>query len=91
MNYALFLKKGGTSLKNPSILQLACLDDDYRDYDFKVSDIAYYYIIPAHELSARNIKVKSDVADDELILVIIFQNGSYKGFSLAKYSMSFLY
>ncbi len=78
-------------MKNPSILQLACLDNDYRDYDLKVSDIAYFYIIPAHELSARNIEVKSDVADDELILVIIFQDESYKIFSLARYSMSFLY
>ncbi len=78
-------------MKNPSTLQLASLDDDYRDYDFKVSDIACYYIIPAHELTARNIEVKSDVADDELILVIIFLDESYKAFSLARYSMSFLY
>ena len=78
-------------MKNPSILQLAGLDDDYMDYEFKTSDIAYYYIIPAHELTERNIKFKSDVADDEMILVIIFQDQSYKGFSLAKYSMSFLY
>ena len=78
-------------MKNPSILQLAGLDDDYRDYEFKTDDIAYYYIIPAHELAERNIKFKSDVKDDELVLVIIFQDGSYKGFSLARYSMSFLY
>ncbi len=78
-------------MKNPSILQLACLDTDYSDYDLKVSAIAYFYILPAHELSVRNIEVKSDVADDELILVIIFQDESYQGFSLARYSMSFLY
>ncbi len=78
-------------MKNPSILQLASLDDDYSDYEFKTAEIAYYYIIPAHELAERNIKFKSDVAGDEMILVIIFQDQSYKGFSLAKYSMSFLY
>ncbi len=78
-------------MKNPSILQLAGLDDDYRDYEFKTADIAYYYIIPAHELAERNIEFKSDVKDDELILVIIFQDQSYKGFSLARYSMKFLY
>ena len=78
-------------MKNPSILQLAGRDDDYRDYEFKVPDIAYYYIIPAHELAERNIELKSDVEDDELILVIIFKDKSYKGFSLARYSMSFLY
>ncbi len=78
-------------MKNPSILQLLSRDNDYLDYEFKVADIAYYYIIPAHELVERNIDFKSDVADDELILVIIFQDKSYKGFSLARYSMSFLY
>ena len=40
-------------MKNPSILQLASLDDDYRDYEFKTADITYYYIIPAHELAER--------------------------------------
>ena len=64
-------------MKNPSILQLAGLDDDYRDYEFKTDDIAYYYIIPAHELAERNIEFKTDVKDDELILVIIFRNQSY--------------
>lgn len=78
-------------MKNPSILQLASLEDDYSDYEFKTADIARYYIIPAHELAERNIEFKSDVADDEMILVIIFRNKSYKGFSLARYSMSFLY
>ena len=78
-------------MKNPSILQLAGLDDDYRDYEFKTADIAYYYIIPAHKLAERNIEFKSDVKDDELILVIIFRDQSYKGFSLARYSMHFLY
>lgn len=78
-------------MKNPSILQLAGLDDDYRDYEFKTADIAYYNIIPAGELAERNIEFKSDVADDELILVIIFKDESYKGFSLARHSMSFLY
>ncbi len=78
-------------MRNPSILQLACLDNDYRDYDLKVSDIAYFYIIPAYELAERNIEFKTDVKDDELILVIIFQDQSYKGFSLARYSMHFLY
>ncbi len=78
-------------MKNPSILQLASLDDDYRDYEFKTADIAYYYIIPARKLVERNIKFKSDVEDDELVLVIIFKDESYKGFSLARHSMSFLY
>ena len=78
-------------MKNPSILQLAGLDDDYRDYEFKTDDIAYYYIIPAHELAEHNVKFKSDVEDNELILVIIFRDQSYKGFSLARHSMSFLY
>ena len=78
-------------MKNPSILQLASLDDDYRDYEIKTADIAYYYIIPAHELAERNIEFKTDVEDDELILVIIFQDQSSKGFSLARHSMSFLY
>ena len=78
-------------MKNPSILHLASLDDDYSDYEFKAADIAYYYIIPAHKLAERNIEFKTDVEDDELVLVIIFQDQSYKGFSLARYSMSFLY
>ena len=78
-------------MKNPSILQLASLDDDYSDYEFKTADITYYYIIPAGELAERNIEFKSDVKDDELILVIIFKDESYKGFSLARHSMSFLY
>ena len=52
-------------MKNPSILQLAGLDDDYRDYEFKTADIAYYYIIPAHKLAERNIEFKTDVEDDE--------------------------
>ena len=78
-------------MKNPSILQLAGRDDDYRDYEFNTADIAYYYIIPAHELAERNIEFKSDVKDDELILVIIFRDQSYNGFSLARHSMSFFY
>ncbi len=78
-------------MNNPSILQLASLDDDYRDYEFKTADIAYYYILPAHKLAERNIKFKSDVEDDELILVIFFQDQSYKVFSLARHSMSLLY
>ncbi len=78
-------------MKNPSILQLSSLDYDYSDYEFKVADIAYYYIIPAHELAERKIEFKADVKDDELVLVIIFKDESYKGFSLARYSMSFLY
>ena len=78
-------------MKNPSILQLVSLDDDYRDYEFKTDDIAYYYIIPAHKLAERNIEFKTDVKDDELVLVIIFQDQSYKGFSLARHSISFLY
>ena len=78
-------------MKNPSILQLTSLDDDYSDYEFKTADIAYYYIIPAHELAERNIEFKTDVADNELVLVIIFKDESYKGFSLARHSMSFLY
>ena len=78
-------------MKNPSILQLSSLDYDYSDYEFKVADIAYYYIIPAHELAERKIEFKADVKDDELVLVIIIKDESYKGFSLARYSMSFLY
>ncbi len=78
-------------MKNPSLLQLAGLDGDYRDYEFKTDDIAYYYIIPAYELAERNIEFKTDVKDDELILVIIFRDQSYKGFSLARHSVSFLY
>ena len=78
-------------MKNPSILQLAGLENAYRDYEFKTADIAYYYIIPAHELAERNIEFKTDVEDDELVLVIIFLDQSYKGFSLARFSMSFLY
>ena len=78
-------------MQNPNILQLSALDYDYNDYEFKVSDIAYYYIIPAHKLTERNIEFKTDVKDDELILVIIFRDQSYKGFSLARHSMSFLY
>lgn len=78
-------------MQNPKILQLSALDYDYNDYEFKVSDIEYYYIIPAHELAEHNIKFKSNVEDDELVLVIIFKDGSYKGYSLARHSMSFLY
>ncbi len=78
-------------MKNPSILQLASLDDDYRDYELKTSDIAYYYIIPANKLAECNIEFESDVKDDELVLVIIFRDQSYKGFSLTRHSMSFLY
>ena len=78
-------------MKNPSILQLAGRDDDYRDYEFNTADIAYYYIIPAHELAEHNIEFKTDVKDDEMVLVIIFRDQSYIGFSLTRHSMSFLY
>ena len=78
-------------MKNPTILQLSSLDYDYSDYEFKVSDISCYYIIPAHKLAERKIEFKTDVEDDELVLVIIFKDGTYKGYSLAKYSMNFLY
>ena len=78
-------------MKNPTILQLSDRDNDYTDYEFKVADIAAYYIVPAHELAARQVSFNADVADDELILVIIFKDGSHKGFSLAKQSMSFWY
>ena len=78
-------------MKNPTILELSSLDYDYSDYEFKVSDISYYYIIPAKELSERKIEFKDDVEDDELVLVIIFKDGTYKGYSLAKHSMNFLY
>ena len=78
-------------MNNPSILLLASLDNDYSDYEFKTADIAYYYIIPAHELVERKVRFESEVEDNELILVIIFKDESYKGFSLAQYSMSFLY
>ncbi len=78
-------------MKNPTRLLLNVLDDDYMDYEFEVSAIACYYIMPAHKLKERQIEFKSDVADDELVLVIIFKDGSHKGFSLARHSMSFLY
>ena len=78
-------------MKNPTILQLSSLDNDYTDYEFHVSDIAYYYIIPANGLAVKQVKFKTDVAGDELVLVIIFKDGTHKGFSLARHSMSFLY
>ena len=78
-------------MKNPSILELFNLEDGYSDYVFNVSDIAYYYIIPANELEDKQVKFKTDVAGDELVLVIIFKDGTHKGFSLARHSMTFSY
>ena len=78
-------------MKNPTVLILSSLNDDYRDYEFEVSGIRHYSIMPASELKEKHIEFKTDVADDELVLVLIFKDGTHKVFSLARYSMSFLY
>lgn len=78
-------------MQNPRILRLSSLSDDYSDSEYNVSDIGYYYIIPALKLAEQKVKFKADVEDDEMILVIIFKDGSNKCFSLARHSMSFLY
>ena len=77
--------------KNPTVLLLTSRDFDYDDCEFEVSNISYYYIIPAGKLKEQQIKFKNEVADDELLLVIFFKDGSYKVFSLARYNMTFSY
>ena len=77
--------------KNPTALLLTSRDFDYDDCEFEVSNISYYYIIPAGKLKEQQIKFKNEVADDELLLVIFFKDGSYKVFSLARYNMTFSY
>jgi hypothetical protein len=86
-----FFAKEESLLKNPTVLILSSLKDDYRDYEFEISGIRHYSIMPASELKEKQIEFKTDVADDELVLVLIFKDGTHKGFSLARYSMSFLY
>ena len=78
-------------MKNPKVLLLSSLNNDYQDYEFEVSNILHCSIMPAHELKEKEIAFKADVADDEMVLVLIFKDGTHKGFSLARYSMSFLY
>ena len=78
-------------MKNPKVLLLSSLNNDYQDYEFEVSNIQHCSIMPAHELKEKEIEFKTDVADDEMVLVLIFKDGTHKGFSLARYSMSFLY
>lgn len=78
-------------MNNPKVLLLTSRNFDYDDYEYEVSGISYYYIIPAHKLKKQQIEFKADVADDELVLIIFFKDSSYKGFSLVNYSMSFLY
>ena len=77
--------------KNPTVLLLTSRDFDYDDCEFEVSNISYYYIIPAGKLKEQQIEFKNEVADDELLLVIFFKDGSYKVFSLARYNMTFSY
>ena len=77
--------------KNPTVLLLTSRDFDYDDCEFEVSNISYYYIIPAGKLKEQQIKFKNEVADDELLLVFFFKDGSYKVFSLARYNMTFSY
>ena len=77
--------------KNPTVLLLTSRDFDYDDCEFEVSGISYYYIIPAGKLKEQQIKFKTEVADDELLLVFFFKDGSYKVFSLARYNMTFSY
>ena len=77
--------------KNPTVLLLTSRDFDYDDCEFEVSNISYYYIIPAGKLKEQQIEFKDEVADDELLLVFFFKDGSYKVFSLARYNMTFSY
>ena len=77
--------------KNPTVLLLTSRDFDYDDCEFEVSNISYYYIIPAGKLKEQQIEFKNEVADDELLLVFFFKDGSYKVFSLARYNMTFSY
>ena len=77
--------------KNPTVLLLTSRDFDYDDCEFEVSNISYYYIIPAGKLKEQQIEFKNEVDDDELLLVFFFKDGSYKVFSLARYNMTFSY
>lgn len=77
--------------ENPKALLLTSRNYDYDDCEFEVSGISYYYIIPAGKLKEQQIEFKNEVADDELLLIIFFKDGSYKVFSLVRYNMSFLY
>jgi hypothetical protein len=86
-----FLGKEAVYLQNPKILLLTSRNFDYDDCEFEVSGISYYYIIPAGKLKEQQIEFKNEVADDELLLIIFFKDGSYKVFSLVRYNMSFLY
>ena len=42
-------------MKNPTVLILSSLKDDYRDYEFEVSGIRHYSIMPASELKEKQI------------------------------------
>ena len=77
--------------KNPTVLLLTSRDFDFDDCEFEVSNISYYHIIPAGKLKEQQIEFKNEVADDELLLVFFFKDGSYKVFSLARYNMTFSY
>ena len=77
--------------KNPTVLLLTSRNIDYDDCEYEVSGISYYYIIPAGKLKEQQIEFKDEVADDELLLVFFFKDGSYKVFSLARYNMTFSY
>lgn len=78
-------------MKNPKVLLLSSLNNDYKDYEFEISNLRCFYVMPSAELKEKQIEFKTDVADDEMVLVLIFKDGTHKGFSLARYSMSFLY
>ncbi len=78
-------------MKNPKVLLLSSLNNDYKDYEFEISNLRCFYVMLSAELKEKQIEFKTDVADDELVLVLIFKDGTHKGFSLARYSMSFLY
>lgn len=90
--FFLILKKEVPELKkNPKVLLLTSRNIDYDDCEYEVSGISYYFVIPAGKLKEQQIKFKNEVADDELLLIIFFKDGSYKVFSLVRYNMSFLY
>lgn len=78
-------------MKNPVILHLMSRDYTFSDLEYNTSDIAYYYILPACELKEKEIEFKESVEDDELILILFFKDSSYKCFSLARFSIDFLY
>ena len=64
-------------MKNPVILHLMSRDYTFSDLEYNTSDIA--------------IEFKESVEDDELILILFFKDSSYKCFSLARFSIDFLY